>query len=142
MCSKSDVFKVTEDLVKAAIVNLNRSKAVGWDFIPGKVFDEWIKLPKVDPFAYKFFLVNFTRLISSLMNDYAVLPSEFTTSRLVCLNKDATKPGNIDNMRGIAVNGMIYKIIQWIALRTLKAFIRRTSLVAKQQISFMEDLGY
>ena len=54
-------------------------------------------------------------MIESLRNEYFIQPIEVSTSWLVCLNKDASKPENRDNIRGIAVNDIIY--IEGIGLR-------------------------
>ena len=100
-----------------------------------------MKSRKVNSERSQIFLKNLTILIDELMNSYAILPKEITTSRLVCLNKDASKPGDKDNIRGIAVNGIIFKIMEAIALDILKNDIKSKNLINKEQIGFMEGLG-
>ena len=124
LCSPEEMFNITERIVELTILELNRKKTTGWDFIPGTVLDEWLKKKKSSKMEYWSFFINLITMIRSLMNEYAILPKEVSTSRLVRLNQDGSKPGNKDNIGGIAVNGIIYKIMEEIALRTLKEDIK------------------
>ena len=50
-----------------------------------------------------------------------------TTARLVCINKDASKLGDINNIRGIAVNSIIIKLIENILHKDLKKEINQNN---------------
>ena len=59
----------------------------------------------------------------------------------MCINKDASKLGDINNIRGIAVNSIIIKLIELLLLKYLKKEINQKKLICKEQIGFMEGLG-
>ena len=40
------------------------------------------------------------------------MPEEITTNRLFCLNKKQNEPGNVDNLRPIAISSIILKMIE------------------------------
>ena len=40
------------------------------------------------------------------------MPEEIITSRLFCLNKKANEPGDVNNIRPIAISSTILKIIE------------------------------
>ena len=60
---------------------------------------------------------------------------------MVCINKDASKLGDINNIIGIAVNSIIIKLIERILIKDLKKEINQKQLICKEQIEFMEGLG-
>jgi hypothetical protein len=75
------------------------------------------------------------------VNNYIYYPEEIATARLVCINKDASKIGDINNIRGIAVNSIMIKLIERLLLKDLKKEINQKKLICKEQIGFMEGLG-
>jgi len=46
-----------------------------------------------------------------LLNNYFYFHEEIATTRLVYINKDASKLGDINNIRGISINSIIIKFI-------------------------------
>jgi hypothetical protein len=98
--------------------------------IPGKAF----KVYRKDPAKAKL-LANFLNEIIRLL----VLNDEVSLGRSFCLNKDATLPGdidNIDNIRPLVISSVLIKIIEWPLLKELK-----TVKLNKAQEGFQERLG-
>ena len=86
-------------------------------------------------------LDNLRLFFNDLVNNYIYFPEEIAIARLVCINKYASKLGDINNIRGIAVNSIIIKLIELLLLKYLKKEINQKKLICKEQIGFMEGLG-
>ena len=85
---------IDDNDIKYAHKNVIKNKAVSWDLIPGISLKNAIK-----PEYYN--------IIKNILNRYlipGVIPEEITTSRLFCLNKKANEPGDINNIRPIAIS--------------------------------------
>ena len=92
---------IDDNDIKYAHKNVVKNKAVSWDLIPGISLKNAIK-----PEYYN--------KIKNILNRYlipGVIPEEITTSRLFCLNKKANEPGDINNIRPIAISSTILKMI-------------------------------
>ena len=79
--------------------------------------------------------------MNDLLNNYIYFHEELAIARLVCINKDSSKLGDVNNIRGIAVNSIIIKLMERLLLRDLKKEIKQKQLIRKEQIGFMEGLG-
>jgi len=109
--------------------------------IPGKIFKNFIVNKEKNSKEHNENLNNLRLFINNLVNNYIYYPEEIATARLVCINKDASKLGDINNIRGIAVNSIIIKLIERLLLKDLKKEINQKQLICKEQIEFMEGLG-
>ena len=69
------------------------------------------------------------------------MPEEITTSRLLCLNKKANEPGDVNNLRPIAISSTILKIIESSILTRLIKEINEKKLINKKQIGFIKGCG-
>ena len=87
---------------------------------PGKIFKNFIANKNKNNKEHNENLNNLRLFINDLVNNYIYYPEEIATARLVCINKDASKLGDINNIRGIAVNSIIIKLIERLLLKDLK----------------------
>ena len=125
------VITINKDDIKYAHENVIRNKAVSWDLIPGISLKNAIKPEYYD-------------IIKNILNRYlipGVIPEEITTSRLFCLNKKANEPGNVNNLRPIAISSTILKIIESAILTRLLKEINDRNLINKKQIGFIKGCG-
>ena len=125
------VIKITKDDIKYANENVIRNKAVSWDLIPGISLKNSIKPEYYD-------------IIKDILNRYlipGVIPEEITTSRLFCLNKKANEPGDVNNLRPIAISSTIIKMIESAILTRLLKEINTKKLINKKQIGFIKGCG-
>ena len=51
--------------------------------------------------------------------EFNALPKEITTFRLLCLNKKANEPADINNIRPISISSIILKLMEKIMLKRL-----------------------
>jgi hypothetical protein len=109
--------------------------------IPGKIFKSFIVSKGKDNIECIKNLNNLRIFMNDLLNNYIYFQEELATARLVCINKDASKLGGVNNIRGIAVNSIIIKLMERLLLRDLKKEIKQKQLIRKEQIGFMEGLG-
>ena len=106
-----DSYIYTKEDVREALINLNLSKATGWDFIPGIAYREFIRNDRA--------ITGLTELLNEI-SAYPLLPHEISTGRLICLNKNQPEPGIVDALRPITVTGIISKLLEYPLLRELK----------------------
>lgn len=57
------------------------------------------------------------------MNDNEKIDEELTCSGLLCLNKEALEPGNLDYIRPISIFGPLVKIMEKVILVHLSPFM-------------------
>ena len=69
------------------------------------------------------------------------MPEEIITSRLFCLNKKANEPGDVNNIRPIAISSTILKILESAILTKLLKEINEKNLLNKKQIGFKKGCG-
>ena len=125
------VITITKDDIKYAHENVVRNKAVSWDLIPGISLKNSIQPEYYD-------------IIKDILNRYlipGVIPEEITTSRLFCLNKKANEPGDVNNLRPIAISSKIIKMIESAILTRLLDEINTKKLINKKQIGFIKGCG-
>ena len=72
---------------------------------------------------------------------FPVIPAEIMTARLICLNKKPDELGKEENIRPIAINGVMLKIMEFITNKKLNVFLKEHSVLCKKQIGFMKGLG-
>ena len=85
-----------------------KDKAVAWDLIPGKAIK---KLCKKKAKHKKEIIQKITDLINEYLESKCI-PIEMCTSRLFCLNKEASETGKLDKIRPIAISSSFIKIIE------------------------------
>ena len=141
MEEQNDLFNFSNEEIVRCIKKSNLNKATSWDMIPGKVFNKFINKKDTNDKEQKENVNNLRIFINDLVNNYIYLPEEISTARLVCINKDANKLGDVNNIRGIAVNSILIKLIERLLLNDLKKEIYKKNLIRKEQIGFMEGLG-
>ena len=113
------------------IKNVIKNKAVSWDLIPGISLKNAIK-----PEYYNKIKDTFNICLIP-----GVMPEEIITSRLFCLNKKANEPGDVNNIRPIAISSTILKIIESAILTRLLKEINEKNLLNKKQIGFKKGCG-
>ena len=97
---------ITKEEVKNSFKEAAKDKAVSWDLIPGICLKELYKVQKENSLIYEKLANIFNRYIE--FND---IPKEITTFRLLCLNKKANDPGDINNIRPISISSIILKLM-------------------------------
>ncbi len=100
-----------------------------------------MKLIRSDPELLKFASERLAELFNQLINSSEDIPIELTTSRLVCLNKNAEEKGKIDAIRPIAVNALLFKILEQAIRTRLTDYLTRNNTIDKRQIGFRKGLG-
>ncbi|MFO0359348.1 MAG: RNA-directed DNA polymerase, partial [Flavobacteriales bacterium] len=130
------VIHISRQEVENALTRLDLDKAISWDFIPGKSYEQ-IKLLS-EPDRDNFY-ENLTRLLNTILKSDQ-MPEDLFTSRLLCLNKEATKAGNIESIRPIAVAGTFSKLIENVLLDRIQSHVyeNRTKCINKNQVGFMK----
>ena len=93
---------VTKEEVENSFKEAAKDKAVSWDLIPGICLKELFKSQKENSLLYEKLANIFNRYI-----EFNAIPKEITTFRLLCLNKKANEPGDINNIRPIAISSTI-----------------------------------
>ena len=71
--------------------------------LPGKIFKNFVTNKEKNSKEHIGNLDNLRLFMNELVNNYIYYPEEITTARLACINKDTSKLGDINNIRGIAV---------------------------------------
>ena len=123
------------DVIKA-INSISKNKAISFDYIPGKIFD----IINKNKYYYFDFISSFTKFLNELIN-YRTFPEELITCRLFCLNKVASLPGKLENIRPIAIFGSIFKIMEKCILEKLMIFLNENNTLCKNQTGFIPKLG-
>ena len=136
-----EIITTNTAAIQKILNRLDFSKAMSFDYIPGEVFVKIKALEKNDPAKY----IIVCSALASLMNDLLageIIPEEIICSRLVCLNKEAGKKGSLDNIRPIAVNGFVFKILEKVIQIELEGYVYgKSDVICKKQIGFMRGLG-
>jgi hypothetical protein len=122
----NSVILYTDDIVLQALKKLDLSKAISWDYIPGKAFNIFKKPENIN------YLTNLLNQIICLDK----IPNELSLGRLFCLNKNASEPGTIDSIRPIVILGVLTKLLEYPLLQELKTVKLNTS-----QIGFKERMS-
>lgn len=123
--------------VKTAMSRVSFDKATGWDFIPGDVY----KLIMDNEKDFDTFSERLSILFAELVNGEHEIPTELLLARLVCLNKSGDEKGRIDNIRPIAVNTMLVKILEQVVRERLTTHIEEKNLICRNQIGFRRKLS-
>ena len=105
---------VTKEEVENSFKEAAKDKAVSWDLIPGICLKELFKSQKENSLLYEKLANIFNRYI-----EFNAIPKEITTFRLLCLNKKANEPGDINNIRPFAISSTILKLMEKIILKRL-----------------------
>ena len=138
---KNEIITFTEGNITDAIKALKWQKATSWDLIPGKIFNLIQKKKKNFKHEYENIITNLTNTLNEMVYDYEKFPCWLTRGRLICLNKDASKHGNLDNVRGLAVNSSILKLLEIMLLKIINKTVYENKLIHRAQIGFMKGLG-
>ena len=120
MKKQEDLYNFNNKEIEKYIKESNLNKATSWDMIPGKIFKKFITNKDKNNVEHIKNLDNLRLFINDLVNNYIYYPEEIATARLVCINKGASKLGDINDIRGIAVNNIIIKLIERLLLKVLK----------------------
>ena len=124
--------------IKTAVNKAVKNKATSWDLIPGKAIKDFFKMLGKDKFN------EVCNKLKEILNNYITyqrIPEEITTSRLFCLNKNASEAGDINNIRPIAIASTFIKIIESIILRRLLEEINNKKILCKKQTGFIKNCG-
>ena len=135
---ENDFIKFYPDDILRAINKINPNKATSWDYIPNKIISVIKKLKNNDKMEV---INNLTQFYNQLFNDNNTIPDKIITSRLFCLNKEASLPGNIDKIRPISIFGPLMKIGEKVLLEHLLNFITNNKILNKKQTGFIPKLG-
>ena len=123
--------------IREAVENVDFSKATSWDYIPGISIKGIILDHKEENTFYK----NLAVYYNQLMNDNEKIDEELICSRLLCLNKEASEPGNLENIRPISIFGPLVKIMEKVILVHLMKWITNNKIICKKQTGFIPRLG-
>jgi hypothetical protein len=110
-------------------------KAVSWDLTP----DKFIYALK-NKNNYLELIIKLADVLNEMIR-MEVIPEEIVTSRLFCLNKDASKHGFVDNLRPLAISSTLLKLIERVMLDRLSAIVYERKLISKKQTGFMREAG-
>ena len=135
---KNEFIKFYTDDILRAINLINPDKAISFDYLPGKFLNIINKILNKE--EYMRFIYKLTDFYNELINNDEI-PEEIITSRLFCLNKVASEPGKLDNIRPIAIFGPLFKIMEKCILEHLMNFINRNKILSKKQTGFIPKLG-
>ena len=127
---------VTKEEVENSFKEAAKDKAVSWDLIPGICLKELFKSQKENSLLYEKLANIFNRYI-----EFNAIPKEITTFRLLCLNKKANEPGDINNIRPIAISSTILKLMEKIILKRLLNEIDNKNILCNKQIGFIRGCG-
>ena len=127
---------ITKEEVENSFKEAAKDKAVSWDLIPGICLKELYKAQKENSLIYEKLANIFNRYI-----EFNVIPKEITTFRLLCLNKKANEPGDINNIRPIAISSTILKLMEKIILKRLLNEIDNKHILCNKQIGFIRGCG-
>ena len=127
---------VTKEEVENSFKEAAKDKAVSWDLIPGICLKELFKAQKENSLIYEKLANIFNRYI-----EFNAIPKEITTFRLLCLNKKANEPGDINNIRPIAISSTILKLMEKIILKRLLNEIDNKNILCNKQIGFIRGCG-
>ena len=114
---QADVCNFSNKEIEKSIKESNLNKT--WDMIPVKIFKNFVTNKDKDNKEHIKKLDNLKIFINYLVNNYIYYLEEIATARLVCINKDASKLGDINNIRGITVNSIIIKLIERLLVKDL-----------------------
>ena len=117
--------------IERSIKESNLNKATSWDMISGKIFKNFVTNKEKNSKEHIGNLDNLKLFINDLVNNYIYYPEEIITARLICINKDAIKLGDINNIRGIAVNSIIIKLIERLLIKDFKKEINQMQLLKR-----------
>ena len=123
---------ITKEEVENSFKEAAKDKAVSWDLIPGICLKELFKAQKENSLIYEKLANIFNRYIK-----FNAIPKEITTFRLLCLNKKANEPGDINNIRPIAISSTILKLMEKIILKRLLEEIDNKNILCYKQIGFI-----
>ena len=132
---KKDLI-ITKEEVEYSFKEAAKDKAVSWDLIPGICLKELYKAQKENSSIYEKLANIFNRYIK-----FNAIPKEITTFRLLCLNKKANEPGDINNIRPIAISSTILKLMEKIILKRLLDEIDNKNILCNKQIGFIRGCG-
>ena len=133
----NEFIKFYPDDILRAINKINPNKATSWDYIPNKI----VSIIKTKKDEYMRVINDLTEFYNQLFNNNNKIPDKIITSRLFCLNKDASLPGNIDKIRPISIYGPLMKICEKVLLEHLMIFITNNKILNKKQTGFIPKLG-
>ena len=100
------------------------------------MFKNLFKAQKENSLLYEKLANIFNRYIK-----FNAIPEEITTFRLFCLNKKANEPGDINNIRPIAISSIILKLMEKIILKRLLDEINDKNILYNKQIGFIRGCG-
>ena len=119
---------ITKEEVINSFKEAAKDKAVSWDLIPGICLKDVFKAQKENSLIYEKLANIFNRYIK-----FNAIPKEITTFRLFCLNKKANEPGDINNIRPIAISSTILKLMEKIILKRLISEINDKNILCNKQ---------
>ena len=125
-----------------ALEAVSLDKATSWDYLPGEVFKLIVGLKKTDPDKYSQVCGKLTDLYNTIVNSPETIPEELMCSRLLCLNKVPGENGKLENIRPIAINGTLVKILEKAILTRLEVtmYVEKKTLNVRQ-VGFVPGLG-
>ena len=106
----NDNFKFDENIIKYEIGNLEKGKAVSWDYTPVETLRKLID--KKDIEDNERVIKRLKELFDKLLTQENTITREIATSRLIVLNKNMNECGDINRMRPICIQSTILKLLE------------------------------
>ena len=106
----NDNFKFDENIIKYEIWNLEKGKAVSWDYTPVETLRKLID--KKDIEDNERVIKRLKELFDKLLTQENTITREIATSRLIVLNKNMNECGDINRMRPICIQSTILKLLE------------------------------
>ena len=133
----NDNFKFDENIIKYEIGNLEKGKAVSWDYTPVETLRKIIDNKNIE--NNERIIKSLKELFDKLLTPEIPIPREIATSRLIVLNKNMNECGDINRIRPICIQSTILKLLE----RSLyfhfhKEIIKKLN---KAQIGFIGVVG-
>jgi hypothetical protein len=108
----------TEQEFGTAVEELATGKAISWDTLPDKILTIMKAVPEVKNAFFKLIEIGLRR---------QSFPLEIFVNRLMLLNKSPKEIPSIDNIRPIAINSVIQKIIEHIIYKRMQVSMKKLS---------------
>ena len=139
------VIPITEEDIDFAFGFVKHDKAVSWDLIPGRSFKFLKKLKGSDLPKYNLVCKGIATMIAEMLEKKS-FPTDVMVSRLMCLNKNASEVGKLENIRPIAIASTLLKLLEAVIYRHLASKVydregKYNGILNKNQIGFIRRAG-
>ena len=132
MILDNENFKFDENIIKYEIGNLEKGKAVSWDYNPVETLRKLIDNKDIE--NNERIIKSLKELFDKLLTPEIPIPREIATSRLIVLNKNMNECGDINRIRPICIQSTILKLLERSYFHFHEEIIKKLN---KAQIGFI-----